>query len=80
LSSEGECSPDVEAKKNELLILHTHALRGVHSPKGNDAFSTSVSDIPLISEHFSDSMENFQNLTFFQKMSVSVHQNIVMTF
>jgi|SRR6218665_3012676 len=37
-------------------------------PRGHDAFPP-VSDFPSVFEKFSDSMEKFQNFTFFRKIS-----------
>jgi len=68
------------------MCLHTHNIsfkfelipprgRGVHPPKGNNAFVPCFRFPSLFPEIFSDSMENFQNVAFFQKNFFSVHQN-----
>jgi len=53
-----------------------HNYRGVHLPRGNDAFSPLFQISHPVSERVSDSVENFPNFTFSKNIfSIFIHQN-----
>ena len=53
-----------------------HNYRGVHLPRGNDAFCPLFQISHPVSERVSDSVENFPNFTFSKNIfSIFIHQN-----
>jgi len=55
-------------ESDEEMKAKSYNGRGVHTPWGNDPFSSCFRILPLFPKKFSDSMENFPNFSFSQEI------------